>query len=154
VVSGWLGDAGTWIATGDAGAIHYFADRPTVDVMGLNMPELYWRPGWAAQHPVGAFAMIPCWFQPRDRVAMHGATGGADLPRLGARAARIRGHAPPVHAHLRAGAVASMTAPLVRIAQLALVVLGVVYAVADVVSCFTESVNWDERAGSIAPTGR
>lgn len=54
---------GTWIATGDAGAVRYFGERPTVDVMGLNTPEFYWTPGWAEARPVAAFVMIPCWFQ-------------------------------------------------------------------------------------------
>jgi hypothetical protein len=59
-------EPGTWIATGDAGAIRYFGNRPTIDVMGLNTPELYWQPGWAAAHPVAAFVMLPCWFTPAD----------------------------------------------------------------------------------------
>jgi hypothetical protein len=57
----------TWVATGDAGAVRYFGKRPTIDVMGLNTPELYWTPGWGAGHPVAAFVMIPCWFQPTDQ---------------------------------------------------------------------------------------
>ena len=59
-------DRGTWIATGDAGAVRYFGDRPTIDVMGLNTPEFYWTPGWAAARPVAAFVMLPCWFHARQ----------------------------------------------------------------------------------------
>lgn len=65
---------GTWIATGDAGAVKYLGRRPTIDVMGLNTPELYWQPGWAERHPVAAFVMLPCWFRPRDPRAVRIAT--------------------------------------------------------------------------------
>jgi hypothetical protein len=58
-------EPGTWIATGDAGAVRYFGDRPTIDVMGLNTPEFYWIPGWAEARPVAAFVMLPCWFHAR-----------------------------------------------------------------------------------------
>jgi hypothetical protein len=56
-------EPGTWIATADAGAVRYFGERPTVDVMGLNTPEFYWTPGWAEAHPISAFVTLPCWFQ-------------------------------------------------------------------------------------------
>jgi hypothetical protein len=55
-----------WVATGDAGAIRYFGKRQTVDVMGLNTPELYWDAKWVDAHAVAAFALIPCWFRPRS----------------------------------------------------------------------------------------
>jgi hypothetical protein len=58
-------ERGSWIATGDAGAVRYFGDRPTIDVMGLNTPEFYWTPGWAAARPIAAFVMLPCWFHAR-----------------------------------------------------------------------------------------
>jgi hypothetical protein len=59
---------GSWIATGDAGAVRYFSKRDAVDVMGLNTPELYWEPGtaWSEQHPVSMFVFLPCWFRPLD----------------------------------------------------------------------------------------
>jgi hypothetical protein len=60
-------EPGTWIATGDAGAVRYFGGRPAVDVMGLNTPEFYWTPGWAEARPIAAFVMLPCWFQVRPR---------------------------------------------------------------------------------------
>jgi hypothetical protein len=68
-LGGWIGEhtlPGTWIATGDAGAVKYFGRRPTIDVMGLNTPELYWQPGWAQLHSIAAFVMLPCWFHPVD----------------------------------------------------------------------------------------
>jgi hypothetical protein len=64
-------EPGTWIATGDAGAVRYFGDRPTIDVMGLNTPEFYWTPGWTEARPIAAFVMLPCWFHPRPPPELH-----------------------------------------------------------------------------------
>lgn len=58
-------EPGTWIATGDAGAVRYFGERPTIDVMGLNTPEFYWTTGWGEARPVAALVILPCWFQAR-----------------------------------------------------------------------------------------
>lgn len=62
----WLAahaEPSSWLATVDAGAIRYFADRPTIDIMGLNTPELYWQaPSYAAARPVHAIALMPAWF--------------------------------------------------------------------------------------------
>lgn len=56
-------EPGSWIATVDAGAIRYFSDRPVIDIMGLNTPELYWEaPDFAAKRPVRAIALMPAWF--------------------------------------------------------------------------------------------
>jgi hypothetical protein len=48
--------------------------------MGLNTPELYWDREWGAAHPIAAFVMLPCWFDPVDpsrvRVAMAATTSG------------------------------------------------------------------------------
>lgn len=63
-------EPGTWIATGDAGAVRYFGDRPTIDVMGLNTPEFYWTTGWAETRPVAAFVMLPCWFNTPPNAAL------------------------------------------------------------------------------------
>jgi hypothetical protein len=70
----WIGQhtaPGSWIATGDAGAVRYFSGRNVVDVMGLNTPDLYWQPSWSEQHPVSAFVLLPCWFSPLDASAVH-----------------------------------------------------------------------------------
>jgi hypothetical protein len=64
----WLAEAvprESWIAASDAGAVRYFSDRPTIDVMGLNTPELYWdRETYARDRPVAAMAIMPAWLQP------------------------------------------------------------------------------------------
>jgi hypothetical protein len=64
----WLAEhtpEGSWIAASDAGAIRYFSDRPTLDLMGLNTPELFWNePAFARRHPVAAIALMPSWFVP------------------------------------------------------------------------------------------
>jgi hypothetical protein len=65
VLGDWVADhtaPGTWIAVSDAGALKYFGDRPTIDVMGLNTPELYADATWGAAHPVAAIVLIQCWF--------------------------------------------------------------------------------------------
>lgn len=64
----WLAERvpeGAWVATVDAGAVRYFSNHPTVDVMGLNTPDLYWDPErFVLEHPVAAFAIMPAWIQP------------------------------------------------------------------------------------------
>lgn len=64
----WLARAtppDSWIAASDAGAVRYFSDRPTIDVMGLNTPELYWEgDAYLRERPVAAMAMMPAWIQP------------------------------------------------------------------------------------------
>lgn len=89
-LGGWIEQhtlAGTWIATGDAGAVKYFGRRPTIDVMGLNTPELYWQPGWAQLHSIAAFVMLPCWFHPVDpsvaRIATSAQTENYTVTTLG-----------------------------------------------------------------------
>jgi len=66
----WLAEhtrEGSWIAASDAGAIRYFSNRPTLDLMGLNTPELLWDdPAFARRHPVAAIALMPSWFVPRS----------------------------------------------------------------------------------------
>jgi hypothetical protein len=59
--------AGTGIAASDAGAVRYFSRLPTLDVMGLNTPQM--RDPTAAfrrSHPVAAFAYMPAWFETAD----------------------------------------------------------------------------------------
>ena len=66
----WLEQAtpeGAWIAASDAGAIRYCSNRPTVDVIGLNTPEmLQVDDAYLREHPVAAVALIPTWFRARD----------------------------------------------------------------------------------------
>ena len=52
-----------WIATSDAGAIRYFGDRPTLDVIGLNVPEMLAPTDeFLRAHPVRVFVFLPSWF--------------------------------------------------------------------------------------------
>lgn len=54
-----------WIAASDAGAVKYFSNRPTIDVMGLNTPEIHWQaPNFRHAHPIVALALMPAWFSP------------------------------------------------------------------------------------------
>ncbi len=67
----WLGEtqpAGTWIAASDAGAIRYFSQLPTIDVIGLNTPQML-EPNeeFLRTHPVTALALMPAWFRPIER---------------------------------------------------------------------------------------
>jgi hypothetical protein len=59
-----------WVAASDAGAVRYFSRRPVVDVIGLNTPELYWEPGWAADHPVEYLALMPALFALPEQAAL------------------------------------------------------------------------------------
>lgn len=55
------------VATVDAGAVRYFSQRRTVDIMGLNSPGLFWQgASWAEAHPVSYFALMPAWFRPEN----------------------------------------------------------------------------------------
>jgi len=54
-----------WIAATDAGAVRYFSRRATIDLMGLNTPEIRWvGPSWLRAHPVSAVAFMPSWLRP------------------------------------------------------------------------------------------
>jgi hypothetical protein len=56
--------AGRWIAASDAGAIRYFSRLPTIDVIGLNTPEmLRGDESFVREHPVDAIAFLPAWFR-------------------------------------------------------------------------------------------
>jgi len=58
---------GTRIAASDAGAVRYFSDLPTIDVIGLNTPEmLAGDEEFVRRHPVAAIAWMPAWFWPLD----------------------------------------------------------------------------------------
>ncbi|MGH2570091.1 MAG: hypothetical protein ACRDGR_02620, partial [bacterium] len=63
----WLGTQvppGRWIAASDAGAIRYFSKLPTIDVLGLNTPEmLRGEESFVREHPVDAIAFLPAWFR-------------------------------------------------------------------------------------------
>jgi len=63
----WLRDntsESAWIASIDAGAVRYFSQRPVIDIMGLNTPQLYWdSPNFAKDHPVEAIVFMPAWVQ-------------------------------------------------------------------------------------------
>jgi hypothetical protein len=53
-----------WIAASDAGAVRYFSERPTLDLLGLNTPELFWQaPEFAKEHRVKAIVLIPSWLR-------------------------------------------------------------------------------------------
>jgi hypothetical protein len=91
----WLGShlpAGTWIAASDAGAVRYFSGLPTIDVLGLNTPEmLVHDEEFVREHPVAMMAVMPAWFtalDPTQLVAIHEAqtehytvTGSPDMAR-------------------------------------------------------------------------
>jgi len=70
----WLGERvapGTWIAASDAGAIRYFSGLPTIDVLGLNTPEMLRHDEqFIREHPVAAFAVMPAWLWPREPEAI------------------------------------------------------------------------------------
>lgn len=52
-----------WVATSDAGAIRYFGDHPTLDVIGLNVPEMLAPTAdFLRAHPVRVFVFLPSWF--------------------------------------------------------------------------------------------
>ena len=61
----WIGshtEPHGWIAASDAGAIRYFSARPTIDLMGLNTPEIIWNSDeWIKSHPVNLLAFMPAW---------------------------------------------------------------------------------------------
>jgi hypothetical protein len=62
---------GAWIASSDAGAIRYVSRLPTIDVLGLNTPEMQGRgrtprEEFVREHPVAALALLPAWFRPED----------------------------------------------------------------------------------------
>ncbi|MEZ4335396.1 MAG: hypothetical protein R3B82_02110 [Sandaracinaceae bacterium] len=53
------------IATCDAGAVRYFSNRPTIDLLGLNSPDLWWvGEAYVEAHPVTHVAIMPAWIQP------------------------------------------------------------------------------------------
>jgi hypothetical protein len=59
--------AGRWIAASDAGAIRYFSRLPTIDVVGLNTPEMLDPDeAFVRTHPVEAIALMPAWFRALD----------------------------------------------------------------------------------------
>jgi hypothetical protein len=64
----WLAlnaNADVWIGTTDAGAVRYFSDLKTIDVMGLNTPEMnHPEDEFIRAHPVGLFVFMPAWFNP------------------------------------------------------------------------------------------
>ena len=69
----WLRDnlePRTWIAATDAGAIRYVSQLPTIDVLGLNTPEMLRkdREKFVHEHPVQAIAVMPAWFEPEEDV--------------------------------------------------------------------------------------
>ena len=56
-------EPGTRIAASDAGAVRYFSDLPTLDLLGLNTPQML-NPSekFLREHPVTAVALMPAWF--------------------------------------------------------------------------------------------
>jgi hypothetical protein len=58
---------GTRIAASDAGAVRYFSRLPTIDVIGLNTPEMQEPDAeFVASHPVAALVLLPAWFASPD----------------------------------------------------------------------------------------
>jgi hypothetical protein len=59
-----------WIAATDAGAIRYVSMLPTIDVLGLNTPQMLrkGRDEFVRSHPVQAIAVMPAWFEPEEDV--------------------------------------------------------------------------------------
>ncbi len=48
------------VATVDAGAVRYFGNRWTLDLMGLNTPMMLWQPAaYTRSHPVVAAVIVP-----------------------------------------------------------------------------------------------
>ena len=65
----WLAEdqpTGAWIASTDAGAVRYFSDLPTIDLIGLNTAIPMKNSQWAQQRAVERIVLIPSWFQPQD----------------------------------------------------------------------------------------
>jgi hypothetical protein len=59
--------AGTWIASSDAGAVRYFSELPTIDLLGLNTPLVSeGSTAWSAARPVERLVVLPSWFRPRN----------------------------------------------------------------------------------------
>jgi hypothetical protein len=57
--------AGPWVAASDAGAIRYFSKHPTIDVLGLNTPEMLKQDEkFIRSHPVAVLALMGPWFRP------------------------------------------------------------------------------------------
>jgi len=55
---------GRWIASSDAGAVRYFSRLPTIDVIGLNTPEmLRGDESFVRERPVDAIVFLPAWFR-------------------------------------------------------------------------------------------
>ncbi|HET9887751.1 MAG TPA: hypothetical protein VFR10_09570, partial [bacterium] len=61
----------TWIAATDAGAIRYVSLLPTIDLLGLNTPQMLRkeRGEFVRAHPVQAIAVMPAWFEPEEDVS-------------------------------------------------------------------------------------
>jgi hypothetical protein len=59
---------GAWIAASDGGAVRYFSGRETIDLLGLNTPEVL-RLGdeWIRERPVSVLALMPAWLHPTNR---------------------------------------------------------------------------------------
>jgi hypothetical protein len=58
---------GTRVASSDAGAVRYFSQLPTLDVVGLNTPGMRAPTGeYLRSHPVAALALLPAWFRTPD----------------------------------------------------------------------------------------
>ena len=59
----WIHDhvpADRRVATVDAGAVRYLGERWTLDLLGLNTPQMLWQPAQFTQaHPIGAVVFMP-----------------------------------------------------------------------------------------------
>jgi hypothetical protein len=66
-MGGWIREntsPGAWIAATDAGAVRYFSDRRTIDLLGLNTPQAWLGEKWIRERPVSVVALMPSWLQP------------------------------------------------------------------------------------------
>ena len=64
----WLAEhlaAGLRVASNDAGGVRYFDNHWTLDMMGLNTPDMLWHAKtYTRAHPVAAIVFMPAWFLP------------------------------------------------------------------------------------------
>lgn len=51
-----------WIAATDAGAVRFFPGWKTIDLAGLNTPEVFWKgEEWIRERHVSMIAYMPAW---------------------------------------------------------------------------------------------
>lgn len=56
---------GQRVASNDAGGVRYFGKHWTLDMVGLNTPDMLWHANrYTREHPVAAMVFMPSWFMP------------------------------------------------------------------------------------------